>query len=391
MAALVAKHPALTTTELALVESHLPRCIALRRIVPRAGGSVHTIWPVHAAKNALAWLYNILKGGVDRLSQHVVRLLGCLQFWALSFTWQSKTALRRCIMLAVAALQAVRVRRAAQSFLHGGASFSTFRSNVSRFGDIIDEFVDLGVAMADTSRYVPVMGGAFAPAAADAVLPHDEGSMESRRAEALLHLRRSVDASHASWERTPAATQSASTSGPGTGSTRRSARLLASSGAATGTDLVGSQRRLDALRSAATDATPLSKARLELAALVEEGYLRPGLRADAPELRSLSAGEAQTLARTVGHLRSRQRAPPLSEFDTEADFRAVRLSKTLCHDLVPLSAAEGGVKDVRCVLCTSTGGQGGRARAEGRCKVCRVALCRSCLTSFHTVAHVADE
>ena len=92
MTALVAQHPALTQEELALVESHLPRSVAIRRGVPRAAPFQYTIYPVHVIKNGLAWHYNILKGGVDRVSQYVVRLLQALEFWPQTFSWESKTA-----------------------------------------------------------------------------------------------------------------------------------------------------------------------------------------------------------------------------------------------------------------------------------------------------------
>jgi hypothetical protein len=82
-------HRALTREELALIESHLPRSVAMRRAVPRVAPFEHTIHPVHAVKNGLAWLYNINKGGVYRVSQHVARLLGCLDFWPLAFGWES--------------------------------------------------------------------------------------------------------------------------------------------------------------------------------------------------------------------------------------------------------------------------------------------------------------
>jgi len=132
-----------------------------------------------------------------------------------------------------------------------------------------------------------------------------------------------------------------------------------------------------------TDATPMSKARLDLAVLADEGCLRLGLSLESPELQALSAGEARSLVDAVQQ-RRRERAPPVAEFDTGGDFHRVRLSKLLRHDLALL--ADGS--DVRCVGCLDGGS---RQRASGRCFISRVTLCHDCNHVFHTAARVTDE
>ena len=435
MTSLVSAHGTLTPHELDVIASHLPRCVAFRRAVPRAAPFLTTVVPAHVCKNGIAWLYNINKGGVDRVSQFVVRVLDDLDFWPRNFTWLSKTALRRIVMLAVTAVQALRVRRAARSFLDRTASYSTFRDNLSRQGDIIDTIVDVGVALATAPQ--PLMGvGPAQPPPASALVPgHVRGLSSSVAVDAVLALKRTfrdVNERRSAALATPAgrgagsAGRGAGSAGRGAGNAGRGAgnagrgaghgsqRSAASAGSAAsstgsaaasagsaaarvGSVAAGaaSAASAEALRTAMADATPASKARLGFALLVERGLAKPGLREDDPRVVALTVARANFLVETVQELAERMRAPKVAEFEKGA-FNMVRGCDLLNHDLVALErrgegddedadgAGESGsaaTMDTRCALCklrTST-----FTRAAGRCRVCRIALCQACVVHFH--------
>jgi len=366
MTALVAQHPALTPEELALVESHLPRSVAIRRKVPRAAPFQHTIYPVHVIKNGLAWHYNILKGGVDRVSQYVVRLVQALEFWPQTFSWESKTALRRLLMLAVASLQAGRVDAASMSFLADTSRFDTFRNNLARQGHIIDDLVDMGLALADTSVATPVLGH-VATESPDAVLPISAAvTAATRSTSALLALRGATVSSRARWEATPAPALAGSGGGASGGASGSGGTVASTSGS------------VESLRAAAEEATPLSKARYQFAVVIATGLARPGLSEDDPDMRALTAGTVGALVRALDQVQGRSRAPALASFD--ATYSALRQSKLLDHVLVALEA------DTRCTMCSEVGG---RDCAQGRCKICRIALCHACMPRFHSLARVS--
>ena len=422
MTSLVSAHGTLTPHELDVIASHLPRCVAFRRAVPRAAPFLTTVVPAHVCKNGIAWLYNINKGGVDRVSQFVVRVLDDLDFWPRNFTWLSKTALRRIVMLAVTAVQALRVRRAARSFLDRTASYSTFRDNLSRQGDIIDTIVDVGVALATAPQ--PLMGvGPAQPPPASALVPgHVRGLSSSVAVDAVLALKRTfrdVNERRSAALATPAgrgagsAGRGAGNAGRGAGhGSQRSAASAGSAASSTGSAAASagsaaarvgsvaaagaaSAASAEALRTAMADATPASKARLGFALLVERGLAKPGLREDDPRVVALTVARANFLVETVQELAERMRAPKVAEFEKGA-FNMVRGCDLLNHDLVALErrgegddedadgAGESGsaaTMDTRCALCklrTST-----FTRAAGRCRVCRIALCQACVVHFH--------
>jgi len=189
-------------------------------------------------------------------------------------------------MLAVASLQAVRVDAACKSFLAGTSGFETFRNNLARQGHIIDDLVDMGLALADTSVATPVLGHVATESSPDAVLPTSAAvTAATRSTSALLVLRGATVSSRARWEATPAPALAGSGGGASGGASGPGGTVASMSGS------------VESLRAAAEEATPLSKVRLQLAAIIQTGLARPGLSEDDPDMRALTAGTAGALVR----------------------------------------------------------------------------------------------
>ena len=128
-------------------------------------------------------------------------------------------------------------------------------------------------------------------------------------------------------------------------------------------------------------ATPVSRARLGFAILVERGLAHPRVASTPGRLNTITTSEAEVIAKTVLELQRRSRAPVVDSFFSDEDLSRLRRCDLLDHVAERLDA------DTRCVLCMR--GES-RSRALGRCKVCRVHLCSEHWTSFHAGVGVSD-
>jgi hypothetical protein len=140
--ALVAEHGEyLDEGTIALVASHLPRVVALRRRVTNPFVPLH---PARVIKNLIAFDYNKNKGGVDRMSQGIAKIMSLFDFWD---GFLSTTVLRRVVMLLSCAVQAQRVREATAKLVGETFTHAKFSRLISRGPSLIDTVIGLGKTM----------------------------------------------------------------------------------------------------------------------------------------------------------------------------------------------------------------------------------------------------
>ena len=89
-----------------MIASHLPRVVGL---LGREDDYRYPLPPIHALKNAAAWLYNQNKTGVDRQTQVVMRATSTMdEIVAREGGFGATIAVRRLVTLAVIAVQLAR-------------------------------------------------------------------------------------------------------------------------------------------------------------------------------------------------------------------------------------------------------------------------------------------
>lgn len=403
--AVLAKYGAwLTSFEFEVLVSRLPRAVALRRAMPRPGlgePALHTLDPLHAIKGGVAWWYNINKGGVDRMTEHVLRVLGNMEFMA-HHGFARKLAMRRLLQLVMAALQLTRVRAASASFRSRTRGVTTFRHALANSGNIINEAAELGLAL--VHRRLPVLGAAPAAPADALVSVTTHSEKRTRVQQSLALLEEEGLAAIARGGVTPATTSSSAAT----------AAAASSAASASSAGSVGSGARdQGSIAEAVATQTPTSAGLTALEMLAQRRLIKPGVTARHHQLAVLSASRAVSIATAVEKLCDRERAPGFAQFDFDPMLKGIRLATYLDHRIegfarASSSAAPGedgaaedasassqsgsgsGAADVRCKSCATRGSKN-RTRARGRCFICGVALCASCFVSFHCEEAVTAE
>lgn len=319
-------HLELSEDLLDVIASHVPRAVGVRRLLRSGEDSRFPTYPMQALKNAVAWLYNQGKVGVDRQTQLVTRVMTPLrELAARQDGFDASVAVHRLVALAVAAVQLAR----GVASIPQGPSWSalTFRNNMARHGDIIDAVERVGVAL--LTKPAPMLAVSTPTAApASALLATtssltsasaSSGSMATSSAAAAIALIHAL--ARNTWQDATLAPPSSRHANAGTVLLRRMAENAQN--------------------------TPLTRLRRDFTDLARLGFIATGIKADDAVWSQLTVERATAVVNALTKIANMQRAPELASFaDETSSLGILRRLRYLNHASISFERAKELFGDV---------------------------------------------